>query len=110
MNCPVCSGSIAFDLNDAGQSANCPHCQNMVQLKTPPKVSAGFTPYQNGGSVQTRGRDSARMVKGFSALAMIISVPGCGICAESNSHILMGFFGLMFLAGFAGFVIGRFME
>jgi len=54
------------------------------------------------GSIETRGRDSARWIKTISALLMIggilVAVAGYGIG------------GALLFIGFIGFIIGRFME
>jgi hypothetical protein len=93
-------------LNKAGMVIECPHCQNSLQLPASIPVARPI-PLD---SVQTRGRDSARTFKAIGALLMILSVPGCGIAAATNSDAFgaLGFFG--FFGGMMLFVVGRFQE
>lgn len=67
----------------------------------------------SGMSMETRGRDEARKVKIFSAIAMIAGVIFFAIAGAVGKDIgdLFTLFGGVSLAGgFIGFIIGRFME
>ena len=53
-------------------------------------------------SQETRGRDSARMVKIIAAISMCVGIVLCFVWPD--------FGGLLLLGGFFLFVVGRFME
>jgi hypothetical protein len=44
VHCPHCSGSIAFDNANAGQSMTCPHCAGVFQMPLP--VALSESPYR----------------------------------------------------------------
>jgi len=42
--CPFCDGSIEFPANTFGEKANCPHCQNLIELGKPSESVIGLPP------------------------------------------------------------------